>query len=417
MDKLHVNVIERVKVAPWLPSPKKILQFSSTDNMPRVFANILFVYDGVSSVSAHPAKTIREALSKVLVYYSPFAGRLRNKENGDLEVECNGEGAVFVEAIADNELSVLQDLDEYNPSLQQLVFTVPVDTKIEDLHLLSVQVTCFKCGGFVVGTSFYHVVCDGKGIGQFLRAMSEISKGAFKPSLEPTWNREMVKPKDLMYLQSYPFESIPPPLKFEKIVQSSIHINFETINYIKRHMMEECKQTFTAFEIVAALVWLARTKSLKIPHSEIVHLAFPVDMRTSFDPPLPKGYYGNAVGVACAIDNVKDLLCGSLFRTLMIIKTAKFSLNENFRSRMLMKPSTFNVKIKNENVIAFGDWRNLGFYEADYGWGNAMNYGMAKFAPSLFAAAAVYTSRYTLKKEPIWNNLLKHHTGYSEADL
>ncbi|KAH9294040.1 hypothetical protein KI387_040761, partial [Taxus chinensis] len=373
MDKLHVNIIERVKVAPCLPSPKAILQLSSVDNITRCFVSILLVYDGVSTVSAHPAKTIREALSKVLVYYSPFAGRLRNKENGDLEVECSGEGAVFVEAMADNDLSVLQDLDEYNPSLQQLIFSIPMDTNIEDLHLLSVQVTCFTCGGFVVGISFYHSICDGKGMGQFLKGMSEFCRGAFKPSLEPIWNREMVKPEDLMYLLFYHLEDIPRPLKFEKLVQAYIGINFETINCIKRCMMEECKEKFSTFEIVAALVWLARTKSFQIPHNENAKLIFAVDMRTSFGPPLPKGYYGNAVGIAGAIDNVKELLSGSLLHAVIIIQKTIFSLNENFISRILMKPSTLDVNMKHENVVLLADWRNLGFYEADCGCGNAVN--------------------------------------------
>ncbi|KAH9303937.1 hypothetical protein KI387_008341, partial [Taxus chinensis] len=374
MDKFHVNMIERVKVPPCLPSPKAILQLSSVDNITRCFVNVLLLYDGVSAtVSAHPAKTIREALSKVLVYYSPFAGRLRNRENGNLEVECSGEGAVFVEAMADNDLTVLQDLDEFNSSLQQLIFSVPMDTNIEDLHLLSVQVTSFTCGGFVVGISFYHSICDGKGLGLFLKGMSEISRGAFKPSIEPIWNREMVKPEDLMYLQFYHIEVIPRPLKFEKTVQASIVIHFETINCIKRCMMEECKEKFSTFEIVAALVWLARTKSFQIPHSENVKLIFAMDMRTSFDPPLPKGYYGNAVGIAGAIDNVKDLLSGPLLRALIIIQKTIFSLNENFISRKLMKPSTLDVNMKNENVIVLADWRNLGWYETDFGFGNAVN--------------------------------------------
>ncbi|KAH9316108.1 hypothetical protein KI387_024735 [Taxus chinensis] len=57
---------------------------------------------------------------------------------------------------------------------------------------------------------------------------------------------------------------------------------------------------------------------------------------------------------------------------------------------------------------------NLAFFLTEL---SLVQYVMAKFTPSLFAAAAVYTSRCTLKKEPIWNDLLKHHTGYSEADL
>jgi len=46
-----------------------------------------------------------------------------------------------------------------------------------------------------------------------------------------------------------------------------------------------------------------------------------------------------------------------------------------------------------------------------------MQYVMIKFPPSMLAAAAVYTAQITLKKTPVWNDVLKRHTGYSEIDL
>ncbi|KAH9316105.1 hypothetical protein KI387_024732, partial [Taxus chinensis] len=42
---------------------------------------------------------------------------------------------------------------------------------------------------------------------------------------------------------------------------------------------------------------------------------------------------------------------------------------------------------------------------------------LIEFTPSLLSAGAVHAARCTLKKEPIWNDLLKHHTGYSETDI
>ncbi|KAH9331116.1 hypothetical protein KI387_003224, partial [Taxus chinensis] len=166
----HVNVIERVMVTPCLHSPKTILPLSAIDNTARAFSNVLLVYSAnMDRVSADPAKVNREALSKVLVYYYPFAGRLIKKENGELEVECTGQGVLFVEAMADSDHSVLTDLDDYNPSFQQLLFSLPQDTDIEDLHLLIVQVIHFTCGGFVVGANVYGSVRDGKGFGQFLQ--------------------------------------------------------------------------------------------------------------------------------------------------------------------------------------------------------------------------------------------------------
>jgi len=46
-----------------------------------------------------------------------------------------------------------------------------------------------------------------------------------------------------------------------------------------------------------------------------------------------------------------------------------------------------------------------------------LQYIMSKYSPSMLAAAAVYTARCTLRKNPCWNKTLTVHTGYSEADL
>ncbi|KAH9322945.1 hypothetical protein KI387_017584, partial [Taxus chinensis] len=370
----HINMIEKVVVPPSMPSTKTTLHLSTLDNLVgRRFANVLLVYNASHTVSADPVKVIRQALSKVLVYYPSFAGRLRNKENGELEVECTGEGALFVEAMVDDDLSVIGDLDDHNPSFKQLIFSLPLDTDIQDLHLLIVQVTRFTCGGFVVGTSFHHTQCDGIGVGQFLQGMADMARGAMKPSLKPIWNRELVNAEDIMYLLFYQYNFIDTPLSVEKCVQAPFFINLNTIKYIKRYIMQECKEHFSTCEILAALVWVARTRTYQIPHSENVNLLFAVNMRRSFNPPLPKEYYGNAFGEAHAMDNVEDLLSGSLLRAAMIIKKSNISLKENFRSRTVTKPCALDVAMNPENVIGFGDWRVLGFYEVDFGWGDAVN--------------------------------------------
>lgn len=46
-----------------------------------------------------------------------------------------------------------------------------------------------------------------------------------------------------------------------------------------------------------------------------------------------------------------------------------------------------------------------------------MHYSMIMYCPSMIAASAVYAARCTLKKTPIWNNTLEHHTGFDESQL
>nr|PNR48423.1 hypothetical protein PHYPA_012899 [Physcomitrium patens] len=44
-------------------------------------------------------------------------------------------------------------------------------------------------------------------------------------------------------------------------------------------------------------------------------------------------------------------------------------------------------------------------------------YPMIKYAPSLIAAAAVYTAQVTLARQPRWGPALQRHSGYSEAQI
>ncbi|XP_068306601.1 alcohol acyl transferase 1 allele GSa-like [Pyrus communis] len=57
----------------------------------------------------NPVKTIRESLSRALVYYYPLAGRLREGPNRKLMVDCKGEGILFVEGSTDVTIEQLGD--------------------------------------------------------------------------------------------------------------------------------------------------------------------------------------------------------------------------------------------------------------------------------------------------------------------
>ncbi|GLJ42530.1 hypothetical protein SUGI_0881760 [Cryptomeria japonica] len=138
--------------------------------------------------------------------------------------------------------------------------------------------------------------------------------------------------------------------------------------------MEESKEFFSAFEVVAALAWQARTKARQILNDQNVKLLFPMDIRRLINPPLPQGYYGNAIGMACALDTAQDLINGSILQAAKIIKKSKLSLNDTYLMPSIVTyPSTLNITTKQDNLLALGDWRWLGFNEVDFGWGDAEN--------------------------------------------
>ncbi|GLJ55992.1 hypothetical protein SUGI_1202110 [Cryptomeria japonica] len=187
LAEFNVEILESCLVQPCLPdSPRSTLYLSNLDNQPaaRVAVNMLLVYEGCANVLPDPAKTIRYALSKVLVYYYPLAGRLRKKEDGKFQVECTGEGVLFVETLVDKSLSILGDLEQLRPSFKQLVFRFPFDTAMEDVHPMVLQVNRFTCGGFVVGVTFYHILCDGRGLYERYEGCANVLSDPAKNILE-----------------------------------------------------------------------------------------------------------------------------------------------------------------------------------------------------------------------------------------
>ncbi|KAE8674045.1 Glycerophosphodiester phosphodiesterase GDPD3 [Hibiscus syriacus] len=69
-------------------------------------------------------------------------------------------------------------------------------------------------------------------------------------------------------------------------------------------VLEKC----STFEALSAFVWMARTKALNMPPDQQTKLLFAVDGRTKFNPPLPKGYFGNGIVLMNSICEAGELL-------------------------------------------------------------------------------------------------------------
>lgn len=131
-------------VGPAKPTPHEFKQLSDIDDQEALRLHLPVIQFYRCNPSMHgkdPVKVIREALAKTLVFYYPFAGRLREGPGRKLLVECTGEGVLFIEADADVTLQQFgDDLLPPFPCLEELLFDVPGSQGILNCPLLLIQV-------------------------------------------------------------------------------------------------------------------------------------------------------------------------------------------------------------------------------------------------------------------------------------
>ncbi|KAJ0624479.1 putative benzyl alcohol O-benzoyltransferase [Helianthus annuus] len=130
-------------IAPAKLTPRELKPLSDIDDQEGLrfqIPVIQFYRNDPKMKNKNPASVIREALARVLVFYYPFAGRLKEGPARKLMVDCTGEGVLFIEAEADVTLKQFGDaLHPPFPCLEELLYDVPGSGGILDSPLLLIQ--------------------------------------------------------------------------------------------------------------------------------------------------------------------------------------------------------------------------------------------------------------------------------------
>ncbi|KAF7096897.1 hypothetical protein CFC21_098782 [Triticum aestivum] len=368
------RVAQRV-VAPSAPTPGGELPLSWLDRYPtqRALIESLHVFKGRAGDDAaeSPVRAIEGALAAALVSYYPIAGRLALSDGGELVVDCTGEGVWFVEATASCTLEEVDYL-EYPlmvPKDELLPHpTYPAsDPLAEDSVILLVQVTQFACGGFVVGFRFSHAVADGPGAAQFMSAMGEIARGRAAPSLAPAWGREAIPSPPAAPVGPLP---VPTELRLQYL---AMDISTDYIDHFKARFLEETGHRCSAFEVLIAKAWQARTRAAGFARGSPVHVCFAMNARPALRPrALPDGFYGNCyyiMRVSAAAEAVSEAPLNEVVR---LIREGKKRLPSEFArwSRGEAGGDGDPYRITSDyRTLLVSDWSRLGFAEVDYGWG------------------------------------------------
>jgi hypothetical protein len=121
--------------------------------VPRTYTPTVYFYRPNGSPDFFSMDILKEALSKVLVPFYPMAGRLKRSPDGRIEINCNGEGVVLVEAVTDSAIDDFVDVlptEELNRLIPKVGYSQeisscppPLFLQVNSLHNLLVSFILF----------------------------------------------------------------------------------------------------------------------------------------------------------------------------------------------------------------------------------------------------------------------------------
>lgn len=338
---------------------------------------------------------IKSSMEQLLEPYYFISGRFqRNPETRKMEIFCNNQGALLVEATA----SITID-DAVNGSakkcidLEQLVHFPNEAQCIEEMPLFTVQVTSFKCKGFVIGILVHHGTVDATSAMNLLLNFSSISRSG-KPDSQPNEDRTYFKarnPPRPMFshdeLNAHPdLESsrYSISLKTVKMQQQprkrgqrrTFHFSPTTLDALKKSILGSGDvYSCSTFEALAAYVWRAHTlaaKSKSTATKTKSTLRFFLDVRNIVQPALGPEFCGNAIYCVNAEAKIEDMETKPLAHLVDKIQRSRRLITDDYiRSGWDFLELNPNHWYVDNCDLAINAWPRitLGAMDLDFGWG------------------------------------------------
>ncbi|XP_050888018.1 benzyl alcohol O-benzoyltransferase [Lathyrus oleraceus] len=384
-------------VTPLTPTPHEIKLLSAIDDQDGLRFHIPLIqfynYDP-NMKGKDPVDAIRKALAKTLVFYYPFAGRLREGAGRKLMVDCTGEGVLFIEADADD--VTLKDFGDNPlppfPFLDEVLYDVPGSSNVLNAPLMLIQVTRLKCGGFIFAIRINHTMSDAIGIAQFMNALAEICRGMNEPSISPVWCRELLSARNPPRVTCYHPELEQAPqykgtvVSLNNMVRRTFFYGPNEVATIRSLLPANQQQQYSKLEIITAFLWRCRTIALQFDSNEEVHMNMVVNGRSKFvNLHIPNGYYGNVVAIPAAITTAGKIVenkSGYMY-ALNLVQNAKTKVTKEYMHSLadLIVIKSRPLSTMTELMFIVSDTTRLGFRDVDFGWGKAVYGGPAIDSP------------------------------------
>ncbi|PIA29952.1 hypothetical protein AQUCO_05800200v1 [Aquilegia coerulea] len=397
---MRITVIEETIVKPIEETPHESLWTPNTDQLFNCLVPSVYFYKPNKTSDFFSCNVLKYALSKVLVPFYPIAGRLKRNKEGRVEIDCNGEGTLFVEAETD---SVLDDLGDFVPTeevRQLLPYRMYNPKDISSFPLFSVQVTYFKCGGASVGVLVEHSMVDGTSGTYFTNSWARIARG-LDIKILPFVDRTLLRSRDppTPSFRHVEFESSPAMLSQGRnpFCVAMFKLSCNQINLLKAQSTDDESGSvrFSSFEVIASHVWRCVGKARGVHDDEELKIQIAIDGRSRLRPQLPSEYFGNAIFNVKPMATAGELVSKPLIDIVRKMHDVLVRADDEYLKSALdfleIQPDLLRVlpPLRCPDM-AFTTWCSMPIYEADFGWGrptfvglgNILVEGLAYLLPS-----------------------------------
>lgn len=285
--KIDIQLISDEYISPSSPTAAHLRhhQLSIIDKVqPEIYMTWIMFYPKDDDVAGQQCDKLKKSLSEALTLFYPLAGRIKE----DAYVDCNDQGAYFVQAKANCYLSDI--LDRQDPHDHHF-FNPDDHLPSNDSPLASVQVTFFECGGLALFVNISHKVGDGASLFMFLNSWAAIARGDIKNIVTPRFESAIFfPPTPTFWYNSRTIKNDKEVVTTKRFVFSASSVATLVEKYTSNNGRRPSR-----FEALFAFIW-SRLVVVHLTSNEKPWTpTFPINLRPRMTPTLSNDHFGNFV--------------------------------------------------------------------------------------------------------------------------
>ncbi|KAJ4848945.1 hypothetical protein Tsubulata_034181 [Turnera subulata] len=380
---MEVKILSQKLVKPSTPTSHQLLKISYLDQIaPPAYLPFIFYYQAdakpIPAEQDERCNQLERSLSETLSLYYPLAGRYNQDK---LMVDCNDEGAFFVEAKADGNLDqLLQGKPEGNVLNRLLPFEDEMSFRT---ILLAVQINRFDCGGLAIGMCLSHKIADGSTASSFINAWATASRVGINEVTSPGFDAGSLFPST----EALTYVPAPPSISNDtKIVTKRFVFGGDAIFKLKARAMEhtcysDSKNLPSRVQVVTAMIWKALMGINQAKHNQLRTslLVSSYNLRDKMALPVPQSSFGNLYRMV--VTRFQPTHKNPEFQELVTLfnhsvtkakeDTAKIANPGDMVALASNSSREVGEEVKSGgvDVCIISSLSRFPFYDADFGWG------------------------------------------------